>query len=264
VIPSSADVFECRNLSKAFSGRNGTVLALKDVTFSVKEGEFVCIVGPSGCGKTTLLKLIAGLLKPTSGQIILRGEPLNGRFRSALVFQDHGLFPWMTVLDNVAFGLQMQGVDRQECWKRARSFIQKVGLGSFVHSYPHELSVGMCQRVGIARAFVADPEMLMMDEPFGSLDAQTRLVLQEELLRVWRDFQKSVLFVTHDIEEAVLLGDRVLVMSGRPGRILEEIPIPLGRPRDLVTRQKRNLKEIKWHIWKLLEDEVRKSLAIPF
>jgi NitT/TauT family transport system ATP-binding protein len=233
------------------------------VTFSVGEQEFICIVGPSGCGKTTLLKLIAGLLKPTSGRIIFGARPADGRPRSALVFQEHGLFPWMTVLDNVAFGLEMRGVGREERRARARAFIEQVGLASFAHSYPYELSVGMRQRVGITRAFVADPQILLMDEPFGSLDAQTRLVLQEELLRIWKDYQKLVVYVTHDIEEAVLLGDRVLVMTGRPGSIREEILIPLGRPRDLSAREQPEVMEIKWHIWKMLEDEVRKSLWIP-
>ena len=255
--------FECQHLGKAYQTRSGVVPALEDVTFTIRGQEFVCIVGPSGCGKTTLLKLIAGLLEPTSGRIIFDAKPADDRPRSALVFQEHGLFPWMTVLDNVAFGLEMQGVGRQERRGWARAFIEKVGLAPFAHSYPHELSVGMRQRVGIARAFVADPEILLMDEPFGSLDAQTRLVLQEELLRIWKDHQKLVVYVTHDIEEAVLLGDRVLVMTGRPGRIREEIPIPLGRPRDLSAREQPDVMEIKWHIWKMLEDEVRKSLWIP-
>jgi len=255
--------FECQHLYRAYQTRNGTVPALEDVTFSVGEQEFVCIVGPSGCGKTTLLKLIAGLLEPTSGRIVFDAKPADGRFRTALVFQEHGLFPWMAVLDNVAFGLEMQGVGREERRHRARAFIEKVGLASCANSYPHELSVGMRQRVGIARAFVADPQIMLMDEPFGSLDAQTRLVLQEELLRIWKDHQKLVVYVTHDIEEAVVLGDRVLVMTGRPGRIREEIAIPLGRPRDLSAREQPEVTEIKWHIWKMLEEEVRKDLWIP-
>jgi NitT/TauT family transport system ATP-binding protein len=254
--------FEVQQLCREFRGRNGAVQALKDVSFSSVEREFLCIVGPSGCGKTTLLRLIAGLLEPTSGEIIFHEEAPASRPRTAMVFQEHGLFPWMTVLDNVAFGLEMQRVSRQERNGRARSFIEKVGLASFANSYPHELSVGMSQRVGIARAFVADAQILLMDEPFGSLDTQTRLVLQEELLRIWKDYQKLVVYVTHDIEEAILLGDRVLVMSGRPGRIREDIPIPLARPRDLSARDDAQVTEIKWHIWKMLEDEVRKHLWI--
>jgi NitT/TauT family transport system ATP-binding protein len=255
--------FECQRLCKAYQTRNGVVLALEDVNFSAGEREFVCVVGPSGCGKTTLLKLIAGLLEPTSGRIIFSARPADGRPRSALVFQEHGLFPWMTVLDNVAFGLEMQGMGQQARHRRARAFIEKVGLAPFADNYPHELSVGMRQRVGIARAFVADPQILLMDEPFGSLDSQTRRVLQEELLRIWKDHQKLVVYVTHDIEEAVLLGDRVLVMTGRPGCVRESIPIPLSRPRDLAASEQPEIKEIKWHIWKMLEEEVRKSLWIP-
>jgi len=263
MISTSPMGFECQHLYKAYQTRNCVVPALEDVTFSVGEQEFICIIGPSGCGKTTLLKLLAGLLEPTSGRIVFAAEPADGRPRRALVFQEHGLFPWMTVLDNVAFGLEMRGVGREERHHQARAFVEKVGLAHFAGSYPHELSVGMRQRVGISRAFVADAPILLMDEPFGSLDAQTRQVLQEELLRLWKDDQKLVVYVTHDIEEAVLLGDRVLVMTGRPGSIREDIPIPLPRPRDLSPREQPEVTEIKWHIWKMLEEEVRESLWIP-
>jgi NitT/TauT family transport system ATP-binding protein len=263
VTPFDAIGFECQHLSKAYETRNGVIVAVEDVSFAVDEQEFVCIVGPSGCGKTTLLKLIAGLLEPTSGQIAFGSASEEGRSRTALVFQEHGLFPWMSVLDNVAFGLTMQRVRQPERYDRAQSFIEKVGLARFADSYPHELSVGMRQRVGIARAFVADAPILLMDEPLGSLDAQTRLVLQEELLRLWKDDRKLVAYVTHDIEEAVLLGDRVLVMTGRPGSIREEISVPLRRPRALSTRNQSEVMAIKWHIWKMLEDEVRKGLWIP-
>jgi NitT/TauT family transport system ATP-binding protein len=261
-MPSSPTVLKCQHLCKSYRSRNGSVRALNDVSFSVGEREFLCIVGPSGCGKTTLLKLIAGLLRPTSGRITFAAAPSGVQLRSALVFQDHGLFPWMTVLDNVAFGLEMQGVGRQEREDGARSFIEKVGLASFASTYPHELSVGMRQRVGIARAFVADAQMLLMDEPFGSLDTQTRRVLQEELLRIWKEYQKLVVYVTHDIEEAILLGDRVLVMSGRPGRIREDILVPLVRPRDLSGKDDPEVTEMKRRIWKMLEDEVRSSLWV--
>ncbi|MGH3112789.1 MAG: ABC transporter ATP-binding protein [Gaiellaceae bacterium] len=243
-----------------YEGRSGAVTALEDVTLGVDEGEFVCLVGPSGCGKTTLIKIVAGLLPPTSVEVVFRSG--NGRPRTGLVFQEHGVFPWMSVLDNVAFGLEMRGVPRRERRERARAFIEQVGLGAFAESHPHELSVGMRQRVGIARAFVTDVPILLMDEPFGSLDAQSKRVLQEELLRVWRDHRKIVLYVTHDIEEAVLLGDRVLVMTGRPGRIREEIAIPLGRPREPSLAEEQTVTEIKWHIWRLLEHEVRRGLSI--
>jgi NitT/TauT family transport system ATP-binding protein len=253
---------QCQSLSKTYQARKGAIRALDDVTFRVNDEEFVCIVGPSGCGKTTLLKLIAGLLQPAAGRIRLDQDGTEARPHCALVFQEHGLFPWMTVVDNVAFGLEMQGVDRRERHNRARAFVGKMGLLPFANCYPHELSVGMSQRAGIARAFVAGAPVLLMDEPFGSLDAQTKLVLQGELLRIWKDERKLVVYVTHDIEEAILLGDRVLVMTGRPGRIREDIPIPLVRPRDLTARDAPHITRIKWHIWKILEDEVRKSLGM--
>jgi len=252
--------FDCLGLSKYYRNGNGPVRALENTTFSVGRQEFVCIVGPSGCGKTTLLKLVAGLTAPTSGRIVFDKTAPADRPRNAMVFQEHGLFPWMTVLDNVAFGLEMRGIRRRERRARAGAFVEQMGLGPFADSYPHVLSVGMRQRVGIARAFLADPEMLLMDEPLGSVDAQTKRVLQEELLRIWEQHQKMVVYVTHDIEEAVLLGDRVLVMSGRPGHIRREIRIPLGRPRH-VAKDRPEVTEIKWQIWQMLEDEVRKGLC---
>jgi NitT/TauT family transport system ATP-binding protein len=179
-----------------------------------------------------------------------------------MVFQDHGLFPWMTVLDNVAFGLETKGMKKSQRQDLARNFIDKVGLSLFLHQYPHELSVGMQQRVGIARAFLVDPDVLLMDEPFGSLDMQTKFLLQEELLRIWKEHRKTVVYVTHDIEEALLLGDRVLVMTGQPGRICEEIPLPLHRPRDLSNREQPEAMEIKRKIWRILEKEVRRNLSI--
>jgi len=253
---------ECQQLTKAYDRAQGELSALEDVSFSVSENEFIGIVGPSGCGKTTLLKIIAGLIPPTSGQVNMSGAPDDGHPVSALVFQDHGLFPWMTVLDNVAFGLEMYGVGRRERYERARTFIDRVGLEHFADNYPDQLSVGMRQRVGIVRAFVTNTPLLLMDEPFGALDSQTRLVLQEELLRIWGEHPKVVVFVTHDIDEAIRLSDRILVMSGRPGRILEEVPIPLERPRVIAKRKTAEVADIKWHIWGLLEEEVRKSLWV--
>lgn len=237
-------------------------MALDGVDFRAKAGEFICILGPSGCGKTTLLRIVAGLQTPTDGGIRFHGSWQSDPPRNGLVFQEHGVFPWMTVLDNVAFGLEMRGVERDERRDRASVFIERVGLARFAKSYPHELSVGMRQRVGIARAFVADVPILLMDEPFGSLDPQTKLVLQEELLRIWRTDRKLVLYVTHDIEEAIHLGDRVLVMTGRPGTVREDITVPLDRPRDLSPGQPR-VTEIKLEIWELLKDEVRRDLWIP-
>ena len=257
----SAIAFHCDGLRREFPLRHDTVIALDDVSLRVAPHEFVCIVGPSGCGKSTLLRIIAGLLPPSSGSIRFDGEPPAGVPRCGLVFQEHGTFPWMTVLDNVTFGLERSGLSRTERRSRALAFVRRVGLGAFARAHPHELSVGMRQRVDIARAFVSGAPILLMDEPFGSLDAQTRWVLQAELLRIWEADRKLVVFVTHDIQEAVLLGDRVLVMTGRPGRIREEISVPLGRPRDLA-RDQRNVSEITWHVWRLLEAEVRDGLSV--
>ncbi|MDQ3810034.1 MAG: ABC transporter ATP-binding protein [Chloroflexota bacterium] len=249
-------------MSKTFTTRAGPVQAVADVTFEVAAGEFVSIVGPSGCGKSTLLRLLAGLLDHSSGQVRFETEPAGARPRNAMVFQEHGIFPWLTVIDNVAFGLEMQGVPGRERRARARTFLAQVGLQDVAGAYPHELSVGMRQRVAIARAFLTDPELLLMDEPFSALDAQSKLVLQEELLRIWRDHQKTVIYVTHDIEEAVLLGDRVLVMGGHPGRVRETIQVPLGRPRNLRDREQPQVRTIAWHIWQAIEDEVRQRLRI--
>jgi NitT/TauT family transport system ATP-binding protein len=262
VAPKQASIgFFCQEVGCSFPSKRGSVTALQGVSCSVRPSEFVCVVGPSGCGKSTLLRIIAGLIKPTSGRVMFDGEVLAGHLRGGLVVQENGTFPWMTVLDNVAFGLEMLGMARSERRERAREFLERVGLGQFAGHYPHELSVGMRQRVGIGRAFVSDAPLLLMDEPFASLDAQTRWVLQEELLRVWSADRKLVVFVTHDVEEAILLSDRVLVMSGRPGRIREEIRIPLERPRD-PHGDHQQVSEITRHIWRLLEEEVRSGLSV--
>jgi NitT/TauT family transport system ATP-binding protein len=252
--------FECRQLSMTFEARGVNVPALKDVSFRVEAHEFVCIVGPSGCGKTTLLRLLSGLLAPTAGEIIFGGGDGPGRPHAALVFQQHALFPWLTMLDNVAFGLEMQGMGRRERLQLAQGIADEMGLGPFARNYPHELSVGMQQRANLARAFLTYPEILLMDEPLGSLDAQTKLLLQQELLRIWKESRKLVVYVTHDIREAVLLGDRVLVMSGRPGTIREDIRVPLGRPRDLTCTDTPEAMAIVRHIWAAIEDEVRSAL----
>jgi NitT/TauT family transport system ATP-binding protein len=257
----SAVALSCQGVSHSFSSRNGPVEALGEISFTAKPHEFVCILGPSGCGKTTLLKIIAGLLRPTAGRVVFEENRQRGSPQSGLVFQEHGVFPWLNVLDNVAFGLEMRGVARPERRARAHAFVERVGLAAFENHYPHELSVGMQQRVGIARAFVSNIPILLMDEPFGSLDAQTKRGLQEELLRIWSQDRKLVLFVTHDIEEAALLGDRVLVMTGRPGRISEELTIQLERPRD-PDRDRIAVSDLRWQIWQLLEADVRRGLSI--
>jgi len=254
--------FHCDHISKKFLTQHGDVAALDNIEFSIRKQEFVCIVGPSGCGKTTLLKIIAGLLKTTTGQIVLDENTNDDHPLCAMVFQDQGLFPWMTVLDNVAYGLEMRGIKKSVRTAQAKDFISRVGLGSFVHSYPHELSGGMRQRVAILRAFLNNPMILLMDEPFGGLDSQTRLVMQEELLRIWKDHSKTVVYVTHDIEEAILLGDRILVLSGRPGSLRADIPIPIPRPRQLTDLNRPEVVELYWHIWKMIEAEVKKELGI--
>ena len=260
--PPKADIgFTCHDVSCAFPSKRGSVTALDGVSFTVPPAEFVCVVGPSGCGKSTLLRIIAGLILPTTGRVSFEGGLATGQLRGGLVAQENGTFPWMTVLDNVAFGLEMLGMAKAPRRELARQFLDRVGLGQFAGHYPHELSVGMRQRVGIGRAFVSQAPVLLMDEPFGALDAQTRWVLQAELLRVWSADRKLVVFVTHDVEEAVLLADRVLVMTGRPGRIREEIRIPMERPRDPRADHK-VVSEITWHVWRLLEEEVRSGLSV--
>jgi NitT/TauT family transport system ATP-binding protein len=252
--------FCCQHVSHGYRQRTGDLVVLRDISCTVAPQEFVSFVGPSGCGKTTLLKLIAGLLEPTDGQIVFGAMGENGRPRNALVFQDHGLLPWLTVLDNAALGLEMQGVRRRERRAQARSFLEQIGLGRFVGSYPHQLSMGMRQRTAIARAFLAHPQLLLMDEPFSALDAQTKILLQEELLRLWSEYRKTVIYVTHDIEEAILLSDRILVMTGHPGRIRADLPVTLPRPRQLLTRDYSEVKELRWQIWAMIEEEVRLSL----
>jgi NitT/TauT family transport system ATP-binding protein len=260
--PNGGIGFRCEHVSCTFeSARNASLHALDEVTFEVRPHEFVCVVGPSGCGKSTLLRIIAGLLEPSHGTVRFDAAGRDSRGLTDLVFQEHGVFPWLNVLDNVAFGLEMHGVGRAERRERALAYVDRVGLAAFARHYPGELSVGMRQRVGIARAFVSGAPILLMDEPFGSLDAQTRRVLQEELLRTWQRDRKVVLFVTHDIEEAVTLADRVLVMTGRPGHIRDEIEVQAERPRDAV-RPTASLNDIRWHIWRLLEEEVRDGLSI--
>lgn len=253
----------CKNLSKDYSVNNSEdyVAALSDFSFSVNTGEFVCVVGPSGCGKSTLLRLLAGLLQPTSGEIQF-GHPTGKRPRTAMVFQSQGLFPWMTVLENAALGLKMQGVDKNTREQQTREFLEKIGLKKFIHTYPHTLSGGMRQRVAISRAFLAEPEILLMDEPFGMLDAQTRMIMQEELLYIWQERRHTVIYITHDIEEALFLGDRVFVMSGRPGKLLEDINVDFSRPRDRLTIIE-NSTATRLHIWRMLHDEVLHDFKTP-
>jgi NitT/TauT family transport system ATP-binding protein len=257
----STEIF-ADQITKYYQSHNGKVYALENVTFKISAGEIVCIVGPSGCGKSTLLKILSGLIEPTSGQVRFSKSSNESGIRTALIFQEHGLFPWMTILDNVAFGLENLGVGKIERQKKAQVFLEQLGLGEFSHYYPSELSGGMRQRAVIARAVLVEPNLLLMDEPFSGLDAQSKLILQEEMLRIWKTFQQTVIYVTHEIEEAILLGDRVLLMTGRPGSIKEEIEVLLDRPRDLRDRDQPFVREMKWHIWKAIEGQVRQSLHV--
>jgi NitT/TauT family transport system ATP-binding protein len=250
----------CDKVSLEYATRSGSVSALRDVSLTVSQSEFVCLVGPSGCGKTTLLKLLAGLLEPTTGEVTVDLKPDSDRLPCALVFQDHCVFPWMTVLDNVAFGLEFKRMPRSDRHEQALEFIEQVGLGDFAKSYPNELSVGMRQRVSLARAFVARPQILLMDEPLAALDALTKHILQEDLLTTWNRHRPLIVYVTHDLTEAILMGDRIVIMSGRPGTILEEIEIPFSRPRNLQERSHPEIAEIERHLWSVLEAHVRHSM----
>ena len=210
------------------------LLALDHINLQVRAGEFVCIVGPSGCGKSTLLHLIAGLQAQTSGQVLVDGHPVQGPGTDRiLIFQEHGLFPWLTVAENVEFGMKMQGVPRADRRERTSHYLRLVHLAKFEKSYIHQLSGGMKQRVAIARALATEPDVLLMDEPFAALDAQTRDLLHDELERIWRDTGRTIIFVTHNVREAVRLGDRVVLLTFRPGRVKSEFPVQLPRPRSL-------------------------------
>jgi NitT/TauT family transport system ATP-binding protein len=238
-----------------FRSLRGDVQALDGVGLGLEKGKFTFLLGPSGCGKTTVLRLAAGLITPTSGSIGYPG--FAGKPKARLVFQDYGLFPWMTVLDNAAFGLRMDGVSKAPRRKKALDMLELMGIAAFASHYPYELSGGMRQRAAIARAFVTEPDILLMDEPFRALDAGTRLLLQGELEALWLERRSTILYVTHDIDEAILLGDRVLVMGGRPGRIIEDIGIDFARPRVNSETASVEREEIKWQLWDRLKAEVR-------
>lgn len=223
-----------QDLSKSFvlDGKS-EVEALSHLDLEVSEGEFVSILGPSGCGKTTLLRIIAGLDLASGGTILLNGNPISGPCpRMAMIFQEYSLYPWKTVIDNIAFGLEVKGVETQKRREKARELLELVGLQDFSGNFPYELSGGMRQRVAVARALAIDPQILLMDEPFGALDAQTRNMLQKELLEVWEKTKKTVVFVTHSVDEAVFLSDRIIVLTARPGTIKEVVNIDLTRPRE--------------------------------
>ncbi|HUV03148.1 MAG TPA: ABC transporter ATP-binding protein [Desulfobacteria bacterium] len=246
-----------RNVTKMFKSEEGEIKALDSINLEVKVSEFLCILGPSGCGKTSLLRMVAGLDYPSSGEILLDGETVRGPSPDrGMVFQEYSLFPWRTVIKNVTFGLKIQGVDQEHQYEIAERYIELVGLKGFEQSYPHELSGGMKQRVAIARALATDPAILLMDEPFGSVDAQTRNLLQKELLEIWKRTEKTVLFVTHSVDEAIYLADRIAVMSARPGRIITCMDIEIPRPRK---RTSMEANEIREQLLKLLGSNNQKT-----
>ena len=254
---------EARDLSLTFKPKNRQpVTALQGFDLQVTRGEFLSLVGPSGCGKSTFLNVLLGLLKPDGGELSLNGKQIAGPGQErAMVFQEFGLLPWRTVLANVELGLELKGVAPSARRERALELIKLVGLVSFQDHYPHELSVGMKQRVGLARALATEPEVLLMDEPFAALDAQTRDLMQAELLQIWERTRKTVLFVTHSIEEAAYLSDRVVIMTARPGRMKNIIRIDLPRPRDYEMRLTPEFNDIKAKLWNTLKEELGAKAA---
>jgi NitT/TauT family transport system ATP-binding protein len=249
---------QARNVNLTFRPPNrGPVRALQNFDIEVEDGEFLSIVGPSGCGKSTFLNILLGLIKPDSGELSIHGRTISGPGTDrAMVFQEFGLLPWRTAQNNIELGLELKKVPAEKRHAIAGRLIDLVGLAGFEGHYPHELSGGMKQRVGLARALATDPEVLLMDEPFAALDAQTRDLMQVELLRVWRQARKTVLFVTHQIDEAIYLSDRVMVMSKRPGRAKKIFDIDLPRPREYEMRMTPEFNELKLEIWNSLKDEI--------
>ena len=248
------------SLNKTYVSQGSETPALVDINLSIAEGEFVCLLGPSGCGKSTLLKIIAGLIPATSGRIAINGKAVSGPGpERAVVFQDYALFPWMTVRDNVEFGLEARKLPPAERRQVSSRLLKVVGLSDFAERFPHQLSGGMKQRVSIARALAVDPSLLLMDEPFGALDAQTRQLLQDELLRIWREYRKTVVFVTHSIEEAIYLSDRIAVMTARPGRIKQIVMVPELRPRDMASV---DMNQRQREVRAVLGEEIARAAAL--
>jgi ABC-type nitrate/sulfonate/bicarbonate transport system ATPase subunit len=250
-------------LDLRFPSRGGSeVIALNNLSMTILDKQFAVIVGPSGCGKSSLLDIIAGLKEPSGGKCRLDGSMISGPGRErGMVFQNYSLFPWLTVLKNVEFGPGLRGVSHKESNERARHYVHAVGLSSFENAYPNQLSGGMKQRVAIARALANDPEVILMDEPFGALDSQTRVVMQQLLLGIWEREQKTILFVTHDIDEALFLGEKVYVMSARPGRIIDTIAVEFAHPRSYELSTEPAFVELKRRIQHSLHAEVHKAIA---
>lgn len=244
------------NVVRTFDTRKGEMVALNGVNLDIMENEFITVVGPSGCGKSTLLNIIAGLLEPTSGKVYCDGQVVVGTgTERGVVFQQYALFPWLTVKKNVEFGLKIKGMSKEEASETAMRYIKMVDLEDFANHYPKELSGGMKQRVAIARAYAVNPSILLMDEPFGALDAQTRTQLQEELLQTWQKEKKTCFFITHDVDEAIILGQKVVIMSARPGRIKEIVDVNIPYPRNQETKLTPEYMNIKNYIWKQVYQE---------
>lgn len=240
-----------------FGNHTNRLETLRDVNLDIGENRFVSIIGPSGCGKTTLLRIMHGLIEPTGGSVEIDGVEVGAQtLNVAMVFQHAALYPWRTLSDNVAFGLEARGVPKDERLQTVNEFISLVGLQDFEHHYPHELSGGMQQRAGLARALAVNPDVLFMDEPFGALDAQTRRVLQEELIKIWEEHRKTVVFITHDLEEAIVLSDEIVVMTRRPGQIKSVFEVDLPRPRSSSVFTHKRFVEIKDQLWRLLSEEL--------
>jgi ABC-type nitrate/sulfonate/bicarbonate transport system ATPase subunit len=252
-----------QNLTKTYSG--GVVVALQEINLEVRANESLCILGPSGCGKTTLLRIMGCLISRDCGEILLDGERVNSpRPDVAVVFQHFGLFPWKSLEENIGYGLRLRGKPKEETREIVGRYIQLMGLKGFEKSYPYQLSGGMQQRAGLARALAVNPSLLLMDEPFGSLDAQTREMMQEELLRILEAEKKTMIFVTHSIDEAILLGDRIVVMSCRPGRIREILPVDIPRPRKIISvRAHPSYFELRKSIWEMLKQDLEQPGNTP-
>ncbi|WP_312947652.1 ABC transporter ATP-binding protein [Superficieibacter sp.] len=251
------------NVSLTFAAKPQPLNVLEDVSLSLTKGEFVVLLGPSGCGKSTILNLVAGFTRPDSGQVLAGGKPVQRPGpKRGMIFQQPNLFPWLSVLDNVTFGPRLGRYSKDEVNARALDWLERVGLKGFEHHAPWQLSGGMKQRVALARAWLPGPEVLLLDEPFGALDAQTRLMMQELLYNAWLETDTTLLFVTHDVDEALFLADRILIMSARPGKIVEEIVLPFGRQRDIETfAEHPRYGEIKHHVLHRVRQEAKRHLS---
>jgi len=263
-VEASTSKLVVKNLRKNFRTQRteDSLQVFEDISLEVHPSEFISLVGPSGCGKTTFLRILDGLIPHDEGEILLDGKTvIKPGPDKGFVFQDSSLLPWRTVMDNVILGLELQGIDKREAREKAQRYIALVGLVGFESHYPHELSGGMQQRVNLARALIVDPQVLLMDEPFASLDAQTREIMQAELLKMWNQTKKTVIFVTHQIEEAIFLSDRVVVFSARPARIREIVKVGISRPRTLSVKRGKEFLDLADHVWGIIQEEVLKSMG---